>query len=137
MPITDDEGNEISPVTYYSRQANAKREEQAREAATGNVKSSEGSNSTSDSDSDSGDEDKVEINNQPKEPEDTSSGEEPEDQTDEEQGDEGKSDGSAYTREYLESVADDKGIKGLREIGEKHDIAAKSIEEMINKLLDI
>lgn len=42
-----------------------------------------------------------------------------------------------YTREYLESVADAKGIAGLREIGAKHNVTAKGIESMIERLLEV
>ncbi|GAL22950.1 hypothetical protein JCM19235_1251 [Vibrio maritimus] len=38
------------------------------------------------------------------------------------------------TRDYLESVADEKGLKGLREIGKLHDVKGKSIPELIERL---
>lgn len=42
-----------------------------------------------------------------------------------------------YTREQLEAVADAKGISGLREIGNEHNVRANSIEAMIERLLQI
>lgn len=165
MPITDDDGNEISPVTYYSRESHAKREAQAKEKAdaesgedgdsgddpdntddgdSDNTPEGEDSEDLSSADADVGDEDKTETNNPTGSEDGEQEGEDPEDGAegteDSSSGDgaEGTEDsGKKYTREYLESVADDRGIKGLREIGEKHDVSAKSIEELIEKLLKV
>lgn len=40
-----------------------------------------------------------------------------------------------YTREELELIADDKGIGGLRDIGDKLDAKSNSIEGLIDKIL--
>ncbi|MDX5412913.1 MAG: hypothetical protein LPK02_07680 [Rhodobacterales bacterium] len=40
-----------------------------------------------------------------------------------------------YTREELEAIADDKGITGLREIGDALDAKSNSIEGLIEKIL--
>lgn len=45
--------------------------------------------------------------------------------------------GKLYSREHLEAVADSKGISGLREIGEQHGVTAKSIEAMIERLMQV
>jgi len=164
MPITDDDGNEISPVTYYSRESHAKREAQAKEktdAESGedgnpdnsdnpgggdsdNTPEGEDSEDLSSADADVGDEDKTETNNPTGSEDGEQEGANPEDgaegaeDSSSVEGIEGTEDGGdKYTREYLESVADDRGIKGLREIGEKHDVSAKSIEELIEKLLKV
>ncbi|MET2951334.1 immunoglobulin domain-containing protein [Vibrio owensii] len=42
-----------------------------------------------------------------------------------------------YTREELEQVADSQGIAGLREIADRHDIRGRSIQELINELLEV
>lgn len=42
-----------------------------------------------------------------------------------------------YTREELEAVADDKGISGLREIGDEIDAKSNSIEGLIEKILSM
>jgi hypothetical protein len=43
---------------------------------------------------------------------------------------------SQYTREQLEAIADAQGVKGLREIGDSLDIKAKSIEGLIDGILE-
>lgn len=40
-----------------------------------------------------------------------------------------------YTREELEAMADDKGIAGLREVGEARNVRSNSIDSLINKIL--
>ncbi|EPE2648731.1 hypothetical protein KW516_19120 [Vibrio fluvialis] len=40
-----------------------------------------------------------------------------------------------YTREQLEAIADKRGLKGLREIGDKLSIKGKSIPELIERIL--
>lgn len=40
-----------------------------------------------------------------------------------------------YTREALEAIADKRGLKGLREIGEELGIKGKSIPELIDRIL--
>lgn len=40
-----------------------------------------------------------------------------------------------YSREELEALADDRGIAGLREVGNKLDVKAKDIVGMINGIL--
>lgn len=42
-----------------------------------------------------------------------------------------------YTREQLEAIADDTGIKGLRQIADKHNISARAIPDLIDKLIQI
>lgn len=42
----------------------------------------------------------------------------------------------AYTREYLEQVADKSGLKGLREIAEKMNVRGKSIPQLIVRILE-
>lgn len=41
----------------------------------------------------------------------------------------------AYTKESLEQIADTKGIKGLREIGDELGVKGQSITELIEKIL--
>ena len=40
-----------------------------------------------------------------------------------------------YSRDELEEIADESGINGLREIGDKYDVKSTSIEGMIKKIL--
>lgn len=169
MPIEDEDGNEISPVTYYSRKAQEKRDVKAAEAAAQAEKDAEdgngenggedngengGEGSEPDGSENSDDSDEPEDGEEPEEPSNQNSSEsgegdkvdptddeDPESKEDSEDNDESE-DGSGsenkseklYSVEFLEGVADEHGIKGLREIGEKHDIGAKSIEGMIEKL---
>lgn len=45
------------------------------------------------------------------------------------------SDGSPYTRAELEAIASEKGINGLREIGDEHNIKSTKIVDMIEKII--
>ncbi len=45
-------------------------------------------------------------------------------------------DGPSYTREQLESIADDQGISGLREIAEPMGVTGRSIVELIDRILE-
>lgn len=42
-----------------------------------------------------------------------------------------------YTREYLEAIADSKGMTGLREIADGHGVKSRSISDIIAALLSI
>ena len=44
---------------------------------------------------------------------------------------------SVYTKEYLESIADAVGIKGIREIADPLSLKANSISELIEKILTL
>ena len=46
-----------------------------------------------------------------------------------------KTETDKYTREQLEQIADEHGIAGLREIGEKYGIKGRGIVELINEIL--
>lgn len=43
---------------------------------------------------------------------------------------------TSYTREQLEEIADQKGIAGLRAIGEQFGVRAKSISDLIDGILE-
>lgn len=44
---------------------------------------------------------------------------------------------TVYSREELEAIADDKGIAGLRDIGNKNGVKSNSIEDLITKILNV
>lgn len=62
---------------------------------------------------------------------------EPEESEDDETEDDETEDAAeAWTEESLEAIADEKGIKGLREIGDKFGVKSTKIAELIDKILE-
>lgn len=76
-----------------------------------------------------------EINEESQETSDEQSSEETNEEVSEPEIDEEVKETSAWTREKLEKIADEKGIKGLREIANEYGVKANSINALIDELL--
>lgn len=136
MPIEDEDGVEISPVTYYSHIAQKKAAKVDSNTDSQLSKNDSEGKLPDESVSETGLEQKGE----------TATG----DSVELEQKDEQKPEGEnvqvegtddqeqvSFTREQLEKVADEEGISGLRKIATPLGVGAKSIEDLINKLLEL